>query len=443
MIGSAENGYSFAYAPSIIKVGAGWHKYYCSSGTSNVAWDVIRYATSTDLINWTTPTQVIAPTDPVNERSCCDPSIVKFKGYYYLFYSGNKVDVQTVNFVARSTSPAGPFAKYTTRGTWEVNATDPKIIQYPFNANTEGSGAYGLGQPAVVVKGDVLYMWYTDTTEDPTAGQYVVYMSTSTDAVNWQRPIPTCVNAASIDVKYDAPNKRFVMFSGEEHHGSRPKMMSRVSDNGVHWSEPKALFDMPPYSHNVGVSGGEQGELQLDKMLFEYGAPPNLVDNISWASWDLYGQVHDTTTQAPVPFKRMVSAVASEAIPMFPASNVQDGNPTIYSSNPFPTNAITRPMFIATWFEHGRSNISKVMIKARMNAGVPMCFPARYRVHVTAPDNSAWILVGEVTTQPAADGWASIDVGPRESYGIMIVPRIATPDSNGNHYVQFAEISAQ
>jgi hypothetical protein len=46
--------------------------------------------------------------------------------YYYLFYSGNQANVQTVNFVARSKIPSGSFLKLTKRGTWEDNPPDPK-----------------------------------------------------------------------------------------------------------------------------------------------------------------------------------------------------------------------------------------------------------------------------------------------------------------------------
>ena len=441
LISSAENGYTFAYAPAIIKVGDTYHKYFCSTGTGLTAWDIIRHSTSLDLVAWTTPDQVLIPSDPINERSCCDPSIVKFNAgdgdYYYLYYSGNKVNVQTVNFVARSASPFGPFAKYTERGTWQVNAPDPKVIQYPIQSTPEGGNVYGLGQPAVVAKGNLLFMWFTDSTENLSVPQYLIYMSTSTDGVNWQRPIPTGVSSVSIDVKYDLTNNRFIMFSGESHHGALPKMTSRVSDDGVHWSDPTVLFDMPAYSHNVGVSGGERGQLQLSKMLFAYGAPVDLVNNSSWASWDLYGQLLDTAT---APYKKSSSAVASESI--FPASNVTDGTPSIYSSLMFASNVVNRPIFLAAWFEGGVSTISKIVLRARMNGSAPMCFPERYALHVTSPDNASWIPLGEFTNQPDSNGDATITIGSRSTLGVLITPITLRPDSNGNHYFQIAEVGA-
>lgn len=446
LIGSAANGYTFAYAPAIIKVGDTYHDYYCSTGTGATAWDVIRHSTSLDLVTWTLPDQVLVPSDAVNERSCCDPSIVKFNAgdgdYYYLFYSGNKVNVQTVNFVARSASPFGPFAKYTERGTWQVNAPDPKVIQYPFHSTPEGSNVYGLGQPAVVAKGNLLYMWFTDTTEDLAAWKHVIYMSTSTDAVNWQRPIPTGVSSASIDVKYDEVADTFVMFAGEDHHGQFPKMTARVSDQGVHWSAPTVLFDMPAYSHNVGVSGGERGQLQLSKMLFAYGAPVGLVNNASWAAWDLYGQLLEPGAATPN-YKKLKSAVASEAIGAFPASNVIYGDVRgFYSSFPFPDKAVGRPIYLAGWFESGKSTISKIVLKARMYGSLVMCFPEKYNLYVTSPDNSSWVSLGEFTTQPNASGDATIDIGLRECHGVLVMPSVVGADFNGNHYFQLVGVGA-
>lgn len=450
LIGSAANGYTFAYAPAIIKVGDTYHKYYCSTGTGATAWDIIRHSVSQDLITWSTPEQVLVPSDPVNERSCCDPSIVKFNSgdgdFYYLFYSGNKVNVQTVNFVARSATPDGVFAKLTERGTWEVNAPDPKIIQYPINAAPEGSNFYGLGQPTLAVKNGVLHMWVTDNTEGyPSDYTGMVYMSTSKNAKDWTPLIPTGVSSWSIDVKYDEANRRFVMFSGEGHHAPAPKMVSRVSDSGVHWSEPTVLFDMPPYSHNVGVSGGERGELQLSKMLFAYGAPVDLVNNASWAAWDLYGQLLDTTTSSSTQgaaYKKSYTAAASETLSPHVASNVTDGAPTIYSSLLFTGSAVNRPIFLAAWIEGGVSTVSKVVLKARMANGAPMCFPAKYLLYVTSPDNSTWVPLGEFTNQPNGNGDATIDIGSRVCQGVLITPVTLRPDSNGNHYFQIAEIGA-
>jgi Glycosyl hydrolases family 32 N-terminal domain len=447
LLGSSENGYTFAYAPSIIKVGDIWHKYYCSSGTGDTAWDILRHSTSKDLITWTLPNQVLVPSDPINERSCCDPSIVKFNAgdgdFYYLFYSGNKLNVQTVNFVSRSSSPFGPFAKYTERGTWQVNALDPKVIQYPFHAAPDGSDFYGLGQPAVVVNGNLLFMWFTDNTAKyPSEYTGLVYMSTSTDAVNWQRPIPTGVSSWSIDVKYDADNSQFVMFSGEEHHGKFPKMMSRVSDDGVHWSEPKDLFSMPSYSNNVGVSGGERGELEVGKMLFAYGAPKNLANNISWANWDLYGQLLGSEVSTST-YKKLKSAIATESISVFPASNVtdEDGN-TFYSSFPFSSKVVSRPAYLAGWFENGKSAISKILLKARMHNSAAMCFPEKYTLHVTSPDNASWVSLGEFTNQPNSNGEVTINIIQRECYGILITPTIVSADIYGNNYFQLAGVSA-
>jgi len=57
--------------------------------------------------------------------SACDPSVVNFQGFYYMFY-GSAITTapnvfQTVIQVTRSTNLAGPYFTYTQRCTWEDN----------------------------------------------------------------------------------------------------------------------------------------------------------------------------------------------------------------------------------------------------------------------------------------------------------------------------------
>ena len=108
----------FTYAPTIVKWNGVYHMFCCSADYSDVGSDQIRHATSTDGISWSEPRILLFTSDSVGERACCDPSLVRFKEWWYLFYSGNAKDVQTVMFVARSKNIEGPYLKFTKRGTW-------------------------------------------------------------------------------------------------------------------------------------------------------------------------------------------------------------------------------------------------------------------------------------------------------------------------------------
>ncbi|MDH6264116.1 hypothetical protein [Bradyrhizobium sp. BR13661] len=278
--------------------------YFCSRGTTG--WDDTRHATSSDLIKWSTPQIVLNPTQL--ERADCDPSIVRYDAgdgpYYYLFYGGNILNVQTVIFVARSASPAGPFLKYTDRGTWEENPPDSHVILWPFHATPDDSNIYGAGQPTVVVMKGTLYMWYTDSTKTISLvdGQwtnqvYRIYFATSHDGINWSTPIEVVENDQSVDVKYDPVSGLFFMFESDlGDQGWVPQ--HRTSSDGIHWSAPNVICSGPFVAAaaslpgvNPGVSGDARGYLIPRKpMLFAFMAPYNFQAPLStWGQWNLWG----------------------------------------------------------------------------------------------------------------------------------------------------------
>jgi sucrose-6-phosphate hydrolase SacC (GH32 family) len=128
----------FTYAPVIVKWDGVYHLFCCSADYSGAGWDQIRHATSADGVSWSEPRIALFTSDSVGERSCCDPSLVRFNDKWYLFYSGNAKDVQTTMFVARADNIDGPYLKYTKRGTWEQNPSDPAVILSPLNPVPDG-----------------------------------------------------------------------------------------------------------------------------------------------------------------------------------------------------------------------------------------------------------------------------------------------------------------
>jgi hypothetical protein len=310
LVDSARWMFTWAYAPSIIYTDALWYAYYCSNGTGPTNWDNIRYSSSSDGLDWSSPVKILAASDPVNERAACDPSVVHYDAgdgpFFYLFYTGNQAEVQSVNFVARSKSPRGPFLKLTRRGTWESNPLDPKIILSPLHAARDNSHWYGLGQPSVVARSGNLYQWYTDTTSEyPSKQVSRIYISVSSDPGNWPTGQATNVTAGSVDVKYDAPTQRFVMFGLGNQHIQGTYLTERTSKDGVTWSDPTTVVPagaMPSFAHNVGVTSTATGGLDRHFVMIAYGAPYDLDPHYNndckvagtprcWGYWDLYGQL--------------------------------------------------------------------------------------------------------------------------------------------------------
>lgn len=81
----------------------------------------------------------------------------------------------------------------------------------------------------------------------------------------------TNVYSASVDVKYDQANDRFVMFesNGDINH---PTLDIQTSYDGIHFSQPRTLASLPYGAGNVGVSGGRTGDIEGYSVLYAYGA---------------------------------------------------------------------------------------------------------------------------------------------------------------------------
>lgn len=274
-------GYSlgYAYVPSVIYAN-GFNMYFCSEQPGGG--DAIRYSSSTNRLNWSVPIMVLQHN--LTDDNSCDPSVVYYNagdgGYYYMFYGGSPPPFNTAIYVARSATPAGPFQKYTDRGTWELNPPDPKIIIYPAYAT---SNYYGAGQPSIVVANGQLYMWHEDTTvyyPGPEVNR--VLFRTSVDAVNWSAPIITNIDdpGANGDVKYNPTTGQFVWFNVTNFgNASNSYFIVRTSWEGISWGADQIL---PPnrvftaLGGTLGVSGDSNGWIIPGQTIAFYSTPYNL-----------------------------------------------------------------------------------------------------------------------------------------------------------------------
>jgi hypothetical protein len=126
---------------------------------------------------------------------------------------------------------------------------------------------------------------------------------------------------------------------------------------------------------------------------------------------------------------------------LWAAANVVDENPlTVYSSPGFATNANSNGTFLAAWLAAPQI-VKQIRLQARMVNGNALGFPTQYSVYRTASDNSSWVPVGTVSTQPDASGRAVIQLPAAvKTYGVMIVPKTLSADKYGNHYFQMADV---
>ena len=136
----------------------------------------------------------------------------------------------------------------------------------------------------------------------------------------------------------------------------------------------------------------------------------------------------------------MGSAVSNDVL--WEARRASDGNVgSIYSSQEFSTQQNDRGTFLAAWLVGGPKTVSKVLLTARMQNRMPLGFATRYRVYLTAPDNSQWEYMGDFDAQVDAKGVATIQLPSSHlTFGVVIAPTVLGQDDNGNYFFQLAEI---
>lgn len=292
----------YGYGPSIILKDDVLHVFFCSGGNIFPAFDYVRYVKSTDGGKiWTAPVDMLHGN---TELGACDPSVVYYQGFYYMFFGSAYYTApnltQTITEVARSQNIDGPYLTYTERGTWEDTPSDAKVIIKPLVFRDTDPTGYGAGQPTVVVRNGKLLMWYTDDSEDPGFYASPKFMLESTDPVTWAPGPDKRTNSSpqdSVDVKYDAQLNQFVMTHISAPFSQGSSLTRSYSSDGLMWSSPQIVINstyFPGYTNNVGVAGDELGNTVPSSTLVGFGAPPKLQDFYSVDRMDLYGVFVDS-----------------------------------------------------------------------------------------------------------------------------------------------------
>lgn len=300
----------YAYAPSIIFQDDVYHVFFCSGGNISPAWDYIRYVKSTDGGNtWSEPVDMLHATafDGM-DLSACDPSVVYFQGFYYMYYGSAVTNVpnvfQTVVQVARATTLEGPYLTYTQRGTWEDTPTDPQVIIRPLVTRTQLPSGYGAGQPSAVVMNDKIFLWYTDDSLAPGSpgdfGAFRLYMLESTDPVTWTPDKSRQTNFSgqdSPDIKYDGNGQRFAVTWVQNMFTTNASLARAFSSDGLTWGQAEMLIptgSFPPYTNNAGTTADETGHLLTStaQTIIGFGRPYSQ-HAIDIGQWDLDGVLVD------------------------------------------------------------------------------------------------------------------------------------------------------
>lgn len=341
---------NYAYSPSVILDNGIYHAFFCSRGGPGLApgrgdWDYIRHTQSSDNgATWSAPTIALidlgaaSPADPGytpdqggKNAAACDPAVVYWQGYYYLFF-GSAEDVGsapnslgvylTVIEVARATTITGPYNLYLMNGAWGTPTPSNPSQAIIRSMSPQSTPSYGAGQPSVVVRNNALHMWYTDTTG---AASSHVYMLDSTNPVVWQPGEshqvvvsgPVSSGILDNDVKYDPTFDQFVIYRVEwPNGGSLPSATVSYSSDGLHWPAFRTVVpagQLPLTYGATGFSSDARGWVTpSNRTIFAFDGPydqntvpASPVTGVNWALWDLYGVAVPTVTStlaAPAAF---------------------------------------------------------------------------------------------------------------------------------------------
>ncbi|RJQ81578.1 beta-xylosidase [Pseudonocardiaceae bacterium YIM PH 21723] len=161
----------YNYGPALIADGGGYRAWWCSQlpGAG---------ADGDDILSAAGPAldKPFGPAQPVfsgtgtgfDAMHTCDPSVIKVRGSYYLYYTGAAADHDHINGIGVASSTDGV--------SWTRLADSKPILTSSREVNR--ANTYGAGQPSVVYRDGWFYLLFTDTAGKAAgwdgAGQFVV-----------------------------------------------------------------------------------------------------------------------------------------------------------------------------------------------------------------------------------------------------------------------------
>ena len=252
--------------------------FYATTGDIKTYWDCIGYRHSPDGgKTWETPRLVLRPSGGGEDtRSCCDPGVVYFNGYYYIGYTSTLGDGCTNNvYVARSKNATGPYEKWNGSG-W--GGVDPAAIFH----YDEHYSRFGIGEPSFIELNGTLYIYYNYWAE--TVEGMMVATADATDE-NWPLTIQNHglaynqdgnVGTDSVDVKYVEEWGKFIGITTCSRMKTGAYVGVLESSDGLRFEFVDAIREnIYEGCHNAGFSSRPNGHIRLsedaDKLHITYG----------------------------------------------------------------------------------------------------------------------------------------------------------------------------
>lgn len=319
--------FKYRYGPSIIMHDDGTiDAWFASPGHNGKADEFTWRRSSNGGQTWTAEQTVMTggtKGQDLDWWSVCDPGAACFDGYYYMAYTsttntssdGGLQGLENDCFIARSTSPSGPWQKWNGSG-W--GGHPQPIIEYMDGSvyNDGPAGKWGIGEPSIVVKDDTIFLYYTYDA----GGTPLTKVATAPRSnPNWPGSLTfhgTAVDKASLaerdgvaadnplrgtydscDVKYVEDYDLFFAFHTSWRITAQSRLSVWTSADGLTFTYlGDVTGNVLPYSHNMGVSGDGLGHVNLSKpqyVSYAYSPEtlPSGVTSRAHGAWSTYWSI--------------------------------------------------------------------------------------------------------------------------------------------------------
>ncbi|MEZ4287608.1 MAG: hypothetical protein R3A47_05590 [Polyangiales bacterium] len=276
----------YEYGPSIILENGTYYMFYCSpSDTPPYPYDAVRMVTSTDGRNWSSPSVALAANGSYAHSSVCDPSVVKFRGVYLMYYT-------CINDQRYASTPDGYDTNRVCVATADSVTGPYRPLDKPVVEDLNCQGAYCAGQPAALVYDDKVYLYYTDAYPEDSGpgviGPGKIFLRTSADGISFGgvlndgNPI---WGRRNVDVKYDRASETFFLVQAEI---DTRDLLWAYSKDGVKFTPvdlartvagPPDLVADYGRVHNPGITSLGDGSFGGQTSVFYQATIPNAQNN--------------------------------------------------------------------------------------------------------------------------------------------------------------------
>lgn len=270
-----------------------------SGGSGKYYWDKITWRHSADGgKTWTEEADALLPSDGKRDAfSVCDPGVAKWGGYYYIAYTSTEEPNGYDNdlYIARGLSPTGPWEKWSGDG-W---GDDPQpVIDYEPVQGHEGV-VFGAGEPCIVVKDDVVYLYYSYNdflVEQNRQGTTTRVSTASAKDGDWPSRLEyrgvaldksDISNPDHTDVKFIQKSQKFVAIHAERRNTDRSRIRVWESEDGITFTKGDLVQgDLRKGVINAGMSGDGCGHVRAGvRQFLSYAHSDSPREWGRWYTW--------------------------------------------------------------------------------------------------------------------------------------------------------------